>query len=237
MKNCQEWLLAFNNLYNNIMSNKAPGLNPYEISCFLTDAQEAVVMGLYNGSFGKPFESEEDVSTFLATLVRQAEMVEVTKDVIKVCADSHIYTLPPEADEILVKTLEWCNVDAGCKDASGQPVDSQAIVVPMTQDEYWRTTRNPFKRQNARRVLRLTNTSPATVGDNGNMSVSKYSELVSDREIKKYFVRYITRPEPIILVDLMVGGQELYPTIRGKYKKQTCLLDDAIHQAILNEAV
>lgn len=237
MKNCKEWLLAFNNLYNNIMSNKAPGLNPYEISCFLTDAEEAVVMGLYNGSFGKSFESEEDIATFLAPLVRQVEMSEVTEGVFKARSDSHIYTLPADADEILVKTLELCYVDAGCKDANGNPIDSQAIVKPLTQDEYWHTIRNPFKRQNANRVLRLTNTSPATVDSEGNLSVSKYSELISDREIKKYIVRYITRPEPIILVDLKVGEQEIYPTIRGKYRAQTCLLDDAIHQAILNEAV
>ena len=251
MKNCQEWLLAFNQAYDNIMSRKAPGLNPYEISVFLTDAQENIVMGLYNGSFGKPFESEEDVSNFLSTLMRQTDMVEV-KDggaqeegraagghtLTHTCPGSRIYTLPEGADEILVKTFESCDIESDCTNARGEKQYSQAIVVPVTQDEFWRTRRNPFKRDNACRVLRLTYpSSPKTCGCGGTMTVEKYTELVSDRDIGKYTVKYITRPEPIILADLrrdvLCGGL----SIRGRWKAQTCLLDDAIHPMILSEAV
>ena len=39
----------FDLYYNNISSNQAPGLNDYEKSVFLTDAQEECVLGLYNG--------------------------------------------------------------------------------------------------------------------------------------------------------------------------------------------
>ena len=236
MKNVQEWLLAFNQSYDNITSHKAPGLNEYEISVFLTDAQETVAMGLYNGSLGKSFESTEDVSNFLAPLMRQAEMTEV-KNVMGICDDSHIYELPSTADEILFKTLELCTVASDCKDSEGKVLYNQAIVVPVTQDEYWRTVRNPFKRANANRVLRLTYPSKASTDDNGNLSIEKYTELISKRTIGKYIVKYITRPEPIILVDLKQSEDEDCLTIHGKWKAQTCLLDDALHQAILSEAV
>lgn len=237
MKDCQEWLLAFNQSYDNITSHKAPGLNEYEISVFLTDAQDAIVMGLYNGSFGKPFESTEDVSNFLAPLMRQVKMQEVTTATDKICEDSHIFDLPKTADEILFKTLELVSVASDCKDKDGNVIYNQAIVVPITEDEYWRTVRNPFKNANANRVLRLTYKNDASVGEDGKLFVRKYSELISQRAIKDYIVRYITRPEPIILVNLKDSDDADGLTIHGKWQAQTCKLDDALHQAILSEAV
>lgn len=47
MKNCEEWENGFDLLYQNITSNQAPGLNAYEKSVFLTEAEFAVVIGLY----------------------------------------------------------------------------------------------------------------------------------------------------------------------------------------------
>ena len=242
MKNCQEWSLAFDQLYNNITSNKAPGLSEYEKSVFLTDAQDNVVIGLYNGTFGKAFESTEDVSNYLATLIRQVECVKSSDVSTKICNDSVIYKLPSTSDEILFRTFEWCMVDSACKkDSEGHQVQEQVVVVPITQDEYWRTIRNPFKRQNDNRVLRLIFSTGTDDTQSGLMEVTKYSELISSKTINKYFIRYITRPEPIILEDLGEEpvGSETYEglTIHGKYKAQTCTLDDAIHQLILNEAV
>lgn len=242
MKNCQEWSLAFDQLYNNVTSNKAPGLNGYEKSVFLTDAQDNVVIGLYNGTFGKAFESTEDVSNYLATLVRQTECEKVSGDPKKICDNSVVYCLKSGEPEILFRTFEWCMVDSACKkDSQGHPVQEQIVVVPITQDEYWRTIRNPFKRQNDNRVLRLTYSLVDGATGSGDLDVEKYSELISSKTINKYIIRYITRPEPIILEDLDeefgISGTYNGPTIRGEYKAKTCTLDDAIHQLILNEAV
>lgn len=44
-----EFSIEFDILYNNISSNKAPGLNEYEKSVFLTKAQEQIVTELYSG--------------------------------------------------------------------------------------------------------------------------------------------------------------------------------------------
>lgn len=239
MKTCQEWSLAFDTWYNNITSNKAPGVNLYEKSVFLTDAQNTVVVGLYNGSFGKPFESTEDVANILAPLVRQTSCVKAQSQTMAIAPNGVIYELPSTADEMLFRTLEVCTVDSKCeKDEDGNPVEEQVIVVPITQDEYWRTIRNPFKKQNDNRVLRLIH-SLSSVGDNdGKLSVSKFTELISDREIKQYVVRYIARPKPIILEDMSTSESEYYGlTINGERKASPCMLDDSIHQAILEEAV
>ena len=45
----KEFSYEFDILYNNIMSNQAPGLDDYEKSVFLTKAQENIVLELYSG--------------------------------------------------------------------------------------------------------------------------------------------------------------------------------------------
>ena len=57
-----EFSAEFDILYNNIMSNIAPGLTEYEKSVFLTHAQEQLVIEIYSGQYkGEPFENSEVV--------------------------------------------------------------------------------------------------------------------------------------------------------------------------------
>ena len=223
MKTCEEWRLAFNQYYNNITSNKAPGLEPIEISRLLTDAQNAIVIGLYNGTIGNAFESTEQVTAYLAPLVAQKECISLDRDnYYCISPKSKVYELP---DDLLFITLETCNATIpGCG-------ESEMIVVPVTQDEYWRTKNNPFKRHNKRRVLRLSYGQSSDT--EGVMVQSRYAELICDYEITHYFVRYVKCPPPIVLEDFT--EQKL--SIDGCAKPQTCILPEALHQLILSEAV
>lgn len=224
MKTCEEWSLEFDLLYNNIASDQAPGLEEYEKSVFLTRAQEAVVLGLYRGSFGDAFESTEEVTAYLDVLVKQADFnpVEEEESVSgQKLSDSSVLFENPE--DMLLRTWESCSVTTECGE-TGVP------VIPVTQDEYWRTVRNPFKKQNGRRVLRLA--FAADGGEAAEYGRQGYTELISDYPVSKYTVRYLARPEPIILVDLPDAL-----TINGSSAKATCKLEEALHQTILTEAV
>ena len=76
----QEFSNEFDILYNNIMSNSAPGLNEYEKSIFLTQAQEALVLDIYRGKFDEnSFESTEEVSDYINTLVRQSKITDTVE--------------------------------------------------------------------------------------------------------------------------------------------------------------
>ena len=55
MNTTTEWRIEFDLLYNNILSDQAPGLNDYERSVILTQAQEEVVITLYSGRRLEPF--------------------------------------------------------------------------------------------------------------------------------------------------------------------------------------
>ena len=215
MKNCEEWSLAFDQLYNNITSNQAPGVNEYEKSKFLTSAQRAVVIGLYNGTIKESFEETEELTDYLSALVAQQDKcIEITAGLSHVVPESQLFKLP---DDLMFRTLEICTV------ATDNCGEMQAIVTPVTQDEYWRTSRNPFKGANDHRVLRLTY----------GIGTTKYSELISKWPITKYTVRYLKNPEPIILVDLSEDGL----SIEGKTAPKTCQLSERIHDIILAEAV
>lgn len=225
MKNCQEWELEFDRAYDNIASHKAPGLVHYEKSLFLTNSQDAIVIGLANGSFGDAFESTEAVSNYLAPLVKQALLVETTSEteIRKIAGEqSHIFTMP---SDLLFRTYEACKINAGngCS-------DKEVSIVPVAQDEFWRTNRNPFKCANENRVLRLVYATSSEKQD--AQTLQHYTELVSKYGITSYLVRYIRRPNPIILRDLH-GGL----SIHGETAAMTCELDEAIHQMILAQAV
>lgn len=219
MKTVSEWSLEFDLLYNNIASDKAPGLTEYEKSVFLSRAEAAVVIALYRGTYGDAFEATEEVTAYLDSLVKQADC-QVAEDARRLSPKSVVFRNP---DDLLFRTLESANIqtaDCGAQDVA---------VVPVTQDEYWRTVRNPFKRQNNNRVLRL---SYSTVNTSGQYLRDIFSELLSDSPVNSYVVRYIAYPEPIILEDLNDGL-----SIDGYTAQATCKLPEALHQSILTEAV
>ena len=213
---CEEFSLEFDLLYNNIMSNKAPGLSEYEKSLFLTQAQESIVLDIYSGKYGDSFERTEETTSYLNQLLKQrtynnGEFAEGNK----LDTRSVFVTLP---EDIWFKTGEIATI---IDDSYKCHLDGlrEVMVFPVTQDTLVRTKRSPFRGPNERRILRL---------DSGKNQV----ELISNYEIHSYTVRYLSRPEPIILKELPQGL-----TIGGKSSPQTCLLNTAIHKAILSKAV
>ena len=209
----QEFSNEFDVLYNNIMSNQAPGLNEYEKSVLLTQAQEALILDIYNGKFNEDsFESTEEVSSYINTLVKQLR----TTDTVKgngISKDSVFYKLPDDLWFITYESVILKDDTLGCR--NGQEV----IVKPITQDKYYSINRNPFKMANDKRVLRLLSENKA--------------ELISKFKIESYLIRYLSKPEPIILDDLSTYGV----TINGKSGVTECKLNPAVHRILLNRAV
>lgn len=210
----QEFSLEFDLMYNNIMSNQAPGLSEYEKSLFLTQAQEALVLDIYSGKLGSSFESTEEVTDYLSPLVKQATY---TTKVEGKGLDSRSVFFNIDTD-IWFKTGEKAII----KDDSlkcGNSTEREVDVVPVTQDTLYRTKNSPFRGPNERRILRL------------DCEANKV-ELISKYPIESYTIRYLSKPEPIILDNLPEGL-----TINDISTPQTCKLSSAIHRAILIRAV
>lgn len=206
----EEFSNEFDILINNI--NVGLEFDEYEKSVYLTKAQEEVVEGLYTGKItGDSFEGTEQLRRYLADLVKTA-ILPCNKAPKGLSNDSVFAVLPNDLWFITYESVAL-NGDTPC--INGKEIQ----VVPVTQDEYHRIKGNPFRRQNSRRALRL---------DVGNSMV----ELISDEKIRSYLVRYMSRPEPIILLDL---PEEL--SINNVNEKTECKLNPGLHRTILEVAV
>ena len=198
------------------ISNADYRFDEYEKSVFLTQAQEELVLSLYNGrnSSLQGFEETEELRRYLSDLIAEAELSPLTSTSgrpIGIDSRSKFFTLP---EDLWFITYESVMLDGGgkCEDQTSQS------VYPVTQDEYHKIRKNPFRGANARRALRLD------LSD-GNV------EIVSNYDVSKYYVRYLRRLNPIILTSL--DDQ----SINGISVATECELPVYLHQKILERAV
>ena len=189
-------------------------LDEYEKSLFLTDAQEAEVIGLYTGNNpnGESFEETEQLRRYLAPLIAEQELTPISKgSIIGVEKNSKVFTLP---SDLWFITYEGVTLGAeACKDISSM------AVYPVRQDEYHKIKKNPFRGANDRRALRLDLSG-------GNV------EIICKYSVTKYYVRYLKKLNPIILVPLPDNL-----SINGESQPMDCELHEALHQRILERAV
>ena len=137
--------------------------NEYEKSFFLTEAQDEMVVNLYNGKniYGDSFEGTEEMRRYLSSLVKTCECALTTGDDPMETKYSLFYSLP---DDIYFIIYERVTIDDDSLEESDNCHNGMTVdVYPVTHDEYNRIKRNPFRGSNYRRVLRLD------VGTNRNL--------------------------------------------------------------------
>ena len=72
MRTGDEFREVFNLKFNNINSGVSPGLNDYEISLYLTEAQREIIENFYSGSMkGLTFEQMEKVRKNLTDITKE----------------------------------------------------------------------------------------------------------------------------------------------------------------------
>lgn len=185
----------------------------YEKSMFLTKAQESVVISLYRGTLtGDSFEKTEELRRYLNELIKTYTTTNKVENE-GLTDNSYFFDIPDDVWFITYESAVSQDKRLGC--AKGTVME----VVPTAQDDLYKTSRNPFRGPNKRRVLRLD-------------VEGKVVELISKFDIDKYQIRYLAKPEPIILIDL---PEDL--SINGLTKKTECILNPAIHRVILETAV
>lgn len=189
-------------------------LDEYEKSVFLTQAQEGIVVNIYNGRnpYGESFESTEEMRRYLSNLVFEDSMSPNPSNcgITGVSNKSFFFSLP---DNLWFITYESVVV------TDGRCGETTLDVLPVTQDEYNKIKRNPFRGANGRRALRL-DFSDGTI------------EIVCKNTVSSYYIRYVKKVAPIILVDLPDGL-----SINGESGATECELHEALHKIILEDAV
>ena len=216
----QEFSNEFDVLYNNIMSNQAPGLDEYEKSVFLTKAQNEILKNYFNpkgNKYQEGFDGSPKRQIDFSSLVKVSEPTIISSDssYIKMDNRSKLYTIPTD---ILFIVNETAKLTSGS-------TSRYLSIVPISFDEYNRLMSKPYKcplKNQGWRLLQYSNKGVAEV-------------IVVGGTLSEYKIRYIKRPKPIILANL----NETYSnvSIDGETSVSECELDSILHPEILQRAV
>lgn len=151
----------------------------YEKSIFLTKAQEQIVLELY-----QELEQSEENRKYLSNLIKTGNYIPIgEQDETLINNTFKSYKVEIE-DSVLFMIYEQCTLS----DENNCINNKIVSVVPTIHDDLDKVLKNPFKSPNNRKVIRLD-------FDNKIELISKYS-------ISNYKVRYLKKPNPIILVKL-----------------------------------
>lgn len=219
----QEFSNEFDVLYNNIMSNQAPGLDEYEKSVFLTKAQLEILKNYFNpkgNKYGQGFDENAKRQIDFSTLITVAKpsLYTPTDDYVKFDDRSQLYKMP--SDILLVLNETGIN--------TVDKVKRLISIVPMNYEEYARLMSKPWKQPLKNQGWRLFQSA----GEVAFISevVIKYNSTLTD-----YKIRYVKRPKPIILANL--ADEYSNVSIEGLNTVTECELDPILHPEILQRAV
>ena len=220
-----EFSLEFDILYNNIMSDTAPGLNTYEKSVFLTKAQEELIKNYFNPKGNKyleGFDGSAKRQTDFSNLITVEPLSAETGTMIKQHEDSSAVFKIPE--KLMLFIQEYLKVETGNTTRVLQ-------VIPLRHDEYMRLMMRPFHYPPRNQAWRILGNS-----QNSETEVERYVEVVyhlgETLPSNSYVITYVRKPNPIIIEDL-VGGV----SIDGVIEQSECELNEEIHREILQRAV
>jgi hypothetical protein len=219
----QEFSSEFDILYNNIMSNAAPGLDEYEKSVFLTKAQEEILKNYFNpkgNKYQEGFDDNEKRQIDFSSLVTAITIPSYSNSqYIKIDDRSLLFLMP---NDMLFALNEVCEI-------TENNINRLVNVVPISFIEYSRLISKPYKQPLKNQCWRLISS---------NFEKDRVFELIlpfGSIVPGSYRIRYISRPAPIILVDLSTEYPGL--SINGITSVTECELGPSIHYEILQRAV
>lgn len=182
----------------------------YEKSIFLTKAQEQIVLELY-----QELEQSEEVRKYLSNLIRTDNYVPIGEQDETLINNNFKSYKVEISNNILFMIYEQCTLS----DENNCINNKIVSVVPTIHDDLDKVLKNPFKSPNSRKVIRLD-------FDNKIELISKYS-------ISNYKVRYLKKPNPIILVAL----EDNLSINNGDTKVSNGETNPILHERIVQRAV
>jgi len=211
-----EFISRFDILYNNIASNKAPGISDYEKSVFLTKAQYEVLKNYFNPKGNKYSEGVDDSikrQIDFSSLMKVAAGTIASGTSLNIDSRSNMFSLPIDVLFILNETVKLST-------------NNILQVNPLGYSQYTLLMQRPLKEPLKNEAWRLINTQST------NLTLVEIITHTGDT-ISTYLIRYIKKPVPIILADLTAYNQ----TIEGASAITECELNSELHEEILQRAV
>ena len=186
------------------------GFDEYEKSIFLTKAQEQIVLELY-----QELEQSEEVRKYLSNLIKTDNYAPVGEQDETLINNNFKSYKVEISNDILFMIYEQCTLS----DENNCINNKIVSVVPTIHDDLDKVLKNPFKSPNSRKVIRL--------------DFDNKIELISKYNITNYKVRYLKKPNPIILVALE-GNLSIN---NGDTKVSNGETNPILHERIVQRAV
>lgn len=214
--NVQEFSNSFDTLLQSYITKDVLGeqntlaFDEYEKSIFLTKAQEQIVLELY-----QELEQSEEVRKYLSNLIKTDNYAPVGEE-DETLINNNFKSYKVDIDnDILFMIYEQCTLS----DENNCINNKIVSVVPTIHDDLDKVLKNPFKSPNSRKVIRL--------------DFDNKIELISKYNISNYKVRYLKRPNPIILVAL----EDNLSINNGDTKVSNGETNPILHERIVQRAV
>lgn len=197
----QEFSNEFDVLYNNIMSNQAPGLDEYEKSIFLTKAQEELVRDYFNSrnvknaqGFDDNQKRQYDFSTLLSSITLpdfiDTYMALSVLDLViyNTIFDSRakIYIAPSDLFLVINESIE-------------DSAKRRYSVLPISYDEYNRLMLKPYGFPLKRQAWRIISDRTSSLVGWGGKQVDSATFLFKSKYFKTIEIYIILRSENNIL--------------------------------------
>lgn len=193
----QEFSNEFDVLYNNIMSNQAPGLDEYEKSIFLTKAQEELVRDYFNSrnvknaqGFDDNQKRQYDFSTLLSSITLP-DLIDtyMALSVLNLTAyntifDSRakIYIAPSDLFLVINESIE-------------DSAKRRYSVLPISYDEYNRLMLKPYGFPLKRQAWRIISDRTSSLVGWGGKQVDSATFLFKSKYFKTIEIHIILRSE------------------------------------------
>ena len=179
LSNLFDTLLQPSIVKDNFGEQNTLAFDEYEKSIFLTKAQEQIVLELY-----QELEQSEENRKYLSNLIKTGNYVPVGEQDNTLINNTFKSYKVEINNDILFMIYEQCTLSD-----ENNCINSRIVsVVPTIHDDLDKVLKNPFKSPNSRKVIRL--------------DFDNKIELISKYNISNYKIRYLKKPNPIILVKL-----------------------------------
>lgn len=195
---------------DNFSKQNTLAFDEYEKSIFLTKAQEQIVLELY-----QELEQSEEVRKYLSNLIKTDNYAPVGEQDETLINNNFKSYKVEISNDILFMIYEQCTLSNENNCINNKIVS----VVPTIHDDLDKVLKNPFKSPNSRKVIRL--------------DFDNKIELISKYNISNYKVRYLKKPNPIILVAL----EDNLSINNGDTKVSNGETNPILHERIVQRAV
>lgn len=247
---CNEFSDMFDTLLNSYASQAIFGegaaktevvLDEYEKSVLLTQAQDLIVKSYFYGNQnpqGQGFDDSIRRQVDFSSLIKTATLSKASSQTSVFDDRGIIYNMPPKVvnGTPVANSTDVLYILNEKMIATSGNTKKDYVVVPLNYKEYDREMSKAYAQPFKKQAWRLFQNSQTGFDVQSELipiwDISDAATASSPSVTLSYKIRYVKRPDPIVLVSLPNGL-----TIDGFDDVTECTLNPIVHMDILNKAV